>query len=64
MSLRHLPQPIRFIQQRPFGAQDLCAFAHHFRLAIHFTQFAIKHRDRMLHLIQMKPCTRRCDQAD
>jgi hypothetical protein len=51
MALRHLTQPVRFIQQRPFGTQNLGAFAHHFRLAIHFAQFAIKHGDRMLHLV-------------
>jgi hypothetical protein len=36
MALRNLPQPVRFIQQRPFRAQNLRAFAHHFGLAIHF----------------------------
>jgi hypothetical protein len=51
MPLSDLPQPIRFIQQCPFRAQDLRAFAHQFRLAVHLAQFAIQHGDGMLHLI-------------
>jgi hypothetical protein len=64
MPLRNLPQPIRFIQQRPFRVQDLCTLAHLFRLTIHFVQFTIQDGDGMLHLIQMQPCTGGHDQAD
>jgi hypothetical protein len=64
MALRNLPQPVRFIQQRPFRAQNLRAFPHNFRLAIHFAQFTIQHGNGMLHLIQMKPRTSRNNQAD
>jgi hypothetical protein len=51
MPLRNLPQPIRFIQQRPFRVQDLRTLAHLFRLTIHFVQFTIQDGDGMLHLI-------------
>jgi DNA-binding IclR family transcriptional regulator len=64
MPLRNLPQPIRFIQQRPFRVQDLRTLAHLFRLTIHFVQFTIQDGDGMLHLIQMKPRTGRDNQAD
>jgi hypothetical protein len=64
MPLRDLPQPIRFIQQRPFRAQDLRAFAHHFRLTVNLSQFAIQYGDGMFHLVQIKPRTGCHDQAD